>query len=174
MLRQATLSDSSLTRTFRERILAEGLDTIFQGKVPTLQAQEDWHRKFTEDDNSVLFLYLDHGEVVGLLSFESFASTPQCRHAGAFGVSVLATHRGTGIGTALVEALVVWAAGHPEVRRLELEVLGNNPRAKKLYRSLGFEVEGVKKDAVQVGTVYVDSIVMTRWVHAEVGNTMTD
>ena len=164
MLRQGTITDVPLTRAFREKILAERLPTIFEGRVPTLEEQERWHQRFEEDKNSVMFVYLIDGEVVGMLGFTSFASTPQCRHSGAFGVSVLAPYRGRGIGKALIEALVEWAGRHPEVRRLELEVLGNNPRAQALYERMGFVVEGIKKQAVRVGNSYVDSTVMARWV----------
>ena len=79
-------------------------------------------------------------------------------------VAVLKSHRGMGLGTALLEAFIGWARKHREVRRLELEALGNNPRAKAMYERFGFAVEGVKEDAVMIGDGYVDSIVMAKWV----------
>lgn len=152
------------THAFRHKILAEGLDTIFSAQPPTLEQQARWFEKFENDPNSALFVHEEDGEIVGMLGFESFASTAECRHAGSLGLSVLGPHRGKGIGTALLRALFDWAVQHPEVERLELEVLGNNAPAKRLYERQGFEVEGIKKRAVRLSSGYVDSIVMTKWV----------
>ncbi len=164
MLRTATIDDAPRTLEFRKRILAEGLETIFAAKVPTLVQQEAWHRKYDDDDHSLLLLAVEGDAVVGVLSFDSFASTAQCRHAGSMAIAVLKSHRGKGVGSDLLETFIDWARKHPEVRRLELEVLGNNPKAKALYERFGFVVEGVKRDAVMVGDGFVDSIVMTKWV----------
>lgn len=165
MLRPAILSDAPRTRAFRIALLKEALPTIFSGHPPSLAEQETWHRKFAEDENALLLLYLDGERVIGLLGFEPFSAPPECRHAGTFGVSVLAPHRGQGIGRQLLTALIEWAAAHRTVRRLELEVLSNNPRAEALYTRFGFSVEGRRQRAVATpGGGYLDAIMMAKWV----------
>jgi RimJ/RimL family protein N-acetyltransferase len=63
----------------------------------------------------------------------------------ALGMAILPEARGRGGGRALLEAIIDHArsaGGH----KLELEVWPDNERAIGLYRSAGFEVEGVRRD----------------------------
>ena len=62
------------------------------------------------------------------------------------GVAVMPAYRGRGVGAGLIAALETWATGHG-LSIIRLEVVGANPRAKKLYRCIGFE-------AVQEQTVW--------------------
>ena len=57
------------------------------------------------------------------------------------GIAVVPDWRGRGIGSRLLAALEMWAADR-ELEMLCLEVIDTNPRAAKLYRSLGFETAG--------------------------------
>ena len=54
-----------------------------------------------------------------------------------FGVSVVAGHRGKGIGRALIGQLETWAAEHG-VERMVLNVSDANEGAIRLYRELGY------------------------------------
>jgi GNAT superfamily N-acetyltransferase len=54
-----------------------------------------------------------------------------------FGVSVVAGHRGRGIGRALIGQLEGWAAGHG-VERMVLDVSTANEGAIRLYHDLGY------------------------------------
>jgi GNAT superfamily N-acetyltransferase len=54
-----------------------------------------------------------------------------------FGVSVVAGHRGKGIGRALIGQLEAWAAEHG-VERMILNVSDANQGAIRLYRELGY------------------------------------
>jgi len=55
------------------------------------------------------------------------------------GVAVASEMRGRGIGTHLFE-LLEHAALKKEIKKISLEVIDTNPRAKALYERLGFEV----------------------------------
>jgi RimJ/RimL family protein N-acetyltransferase len=44
--------------------------------------------------------------------------------------------------------------------RIELTVYADNVRAIALYRSVGFQQEGVLKDAALIDGVYLDSLLM--------------
>lgn len=70
--------------------------------------------------------------------------------------------RGQGYGTAMVRALLDVAFRELEVRRAELEVYAVNVSALRVYESLGFEREGVRRDAVRCGDEWWDSILMAR------------
>jgi RimJ/RimL family protein N-acetyltransferase len=58
-----------------------------------------------------------------------------------------------------------WAKGHPYIERVELHVHGDNDKAIKLYKVLGFVEEGRKKDAIRRGPQdYVDDILMCAYL----------
>jgi hypothetical protein len=70
--------------------------------------------------------------------------------------------RSQGYGRAMVRALLDVAFRELEVRRVELEVYAANVGAQRVYESLGFEREGVRRAAVRCGDEWWDSILMAR------------
>ena len=70
--------------------------------------------------------------------------------------------RSQGYGRAMVRALLDVAFRELEVRRVELEVYAANVGAQRVYESLGFEREGVRRAAVRCGEEWWDSILMAR------------
>jgi RimJ/RimL family protein N-acetyltransferase len=60
--------------------------------------------------------------------------------------------------------LIAWAEDHPDLKLLQLSVHANNPRARHLYASLGFEIEGRRRGGIRIGDEFVDEIVMSRWL----------
>lgn len=73
------------------------------------------------------------------------------RHVAHLSLGVHPEHQGRGIGRALMEAVIDWAErGEGRgVTRLDLDVFAVNHRAIALYRSLGFEIEGTRRDFVR-------------------------
>lgn len=84
------------------------------------------------------------------------------RHVGVFGVQVHPEAQGRGLGRALMHTAIAWAEA-AGLTRLELYTRADNERARRLYASLGFVVEGVRRDFVRLpdGT-FVDDLVMAR------------
>lgn len=89
-------------------------------------------------------------------------ASPRMRHAGSIGLSVHEAHQGKGIGKALMAALIDLSDNWLMLKRLELGVLEGNERALSLYKTFGFEVEGVKKAAVARHGTYADETIMGR------------
>jgi ribosomal protein S18 acetylase RimI-like enzyme len=76
------------------------------------------------------------------------------------GLAVDPGHEGQGVGHALMEALIAEARARGG-RRITLRVFGPNERAQRLYKRLGFEVEGVLRGEFRVGDGdYVDDLCM--------------
>lgn len=98
------------------------------------------------------------GAVVGV------ASMRQIEHAGVHGLGMAVDERyqGRGVGGALLDALLALGDGWLNLRRTELEVYVDNTRAQALYRSRGFEPEGVRRAAAMREGGYADSLVMGR------------
>ncbi|MCC6875200.1 MAG: GNAT family N-acetyltransferase [Sandaracinaceae bacterium] len=87
-----------------------------------------------------------------------------CRHVGLLALGVHPEHQRRGVGRALMEALIERARSIG-LRRLELNVRADNDRARALYRSLGFEEEGRRRDFVLLPDGgFVDDLVMVRWL----------
>lgn len=93
------------------------------------------------------------------------------RHGAVVAVGVHPDHQRQGIGRALLRAVIAWAAA-AGVRRLELYVLADNDRARRLYAGMGFEVEGRRRGFVRAddGT-FRDDLVMARWHEPDPGLT---
>ena len=74
-------------------------------------------------------------------------------------VGVLKKESGKGIGTRLFEELIEWAKNN-EISRLELTVMKHNERAINLYKKIGFEIEGTKKNSLIIDENFVDEYYM--------------
>jgi RimJ/RimL family protein N-acetyltransferase len=97
------------------------------------------HRLAIEHGEPV-FALEDEGEVVGALGLRP------ARAAGvlSLGMWILPSHRGRGGGRMLVDAGL--AARPADVHKIELEVWPDNEAAIGLYRAMGFEREGLRRD----------------------------
>ena len=84
---------------------------------------------------------------------------PTQRHSAILGMGVVKTHRGQGIGRALLAATLE-AARAKGLKRIELAVRVDNESAKKLYDRSGFAVEGVYRRYMLVDGEYKDAYAM--------------
>jgi RimJ/RimL family protein N-acetyltransferase len=81
------------------------------------------------------------------------------RHSGRLGMGLLPEYRGQGLGSRLVVAAMA-AARASGIERIELEVFASNARAIRLYESLGFAHEGIKRRARKLDGAYDDNVLM--------------
>lgn len=72
--------------------------------------------------------------------------------------------RNRGIGRQLLQTCIEVCTREGFIEKLELEVFSNNPGAIALYRSLGFELEGVRKGSIRKAGEPVDIICMGKWL----------
>jgi ribosomal protein S18 acetylase RimI-like enzyme len=84
---------------------------------------------------------------------------PVFNHSGALGIGVLAEFRGQGIGEALMRAAIEKARTRG-LTRIELTVREHNRPAIALYEKLGFQVEGLHRNAVCIDSKYENHISM--------------
>ena len=84
---------------------------------------------------------------------------PIYAHGGVLGMGLLPQFRGQGIGTNLIQSTLA-AARTNGFHRVELTVRENNTGAIKLYKKVGFEIEGLQRDAVCIDGVYENVISM--------------
>ena len=105
------------------------------------------------------FVVVSAGEVVGWCDILP-KDRPTYAHGGVLGMGLLPPFRGQGIGADLIQRSLDGARTFG-LHRVELTVRENNTSAVKLYKNVGFEVEGLLRDAVQVDGVYENVILMS-------------
>ena len=108
--------------------------------------------------HAAVFVAEEDGKIVGRLSIARDPH-PGSYHVADLGLMVVASHRRRGVGRALLQRAVEWAA-ESRVRKLELHVFPHNAPAIALYESFGFVREGYRRDHYRRGTGYVDAILM--------------
>ncbi len=123
-----------------------------------------YRRRFrrTWDDRGAHLIALDGGAVVGSLSIRR-DEHPATRHVATLGMFVVASHRGRGIGAALMGEAIRWARRFG-IERVELTVYPHNEPAIALYRRFGFEQEGRLVRHAKKSYGYEDEILMAVWL----------
>ena len=106
------------------------------------------------------YVAVDDGRVVGWCDVNP-KSHETLRHSGVLGMGVAASHRGRGLGAALLRATLD-AAIASGIRRVELVVRADNAAAIALYERHGFEHEGRLRDYMVVDGVSFDALLMAR------------
>ena len=98
------------------------------------------------------FVALSDGEVVGWCDVLRGARATT-RHTGVLGIGLVPEFRGHGLGALLMKKAIA-AAWKRRITRIELSVREDNRRAIALYRRLGFEADGLRRNAVRVDGKY--------------------
>ena len=162
-IRTALPSDAEALAAYIAAIVAERSPVLFAREAPpTLEQVAKMIARNAADERSALFVAVENGAVLGMLDFSPLAR-PQQRHVGSFGMSVVRSARGRGIGSRLLRALYAFAKEHG-YRKLELEVFATNGPAIVLYESHGFVHEGRRRGAVMVGEETVDLLLMGKGI----------
>ena len=165
LIREIKPDDAESSIRFSKQIF--GLPTVLTTLNEfnqTVESQTKWIQSFDKSQTKFALVGIHNKEVVGLLDF-STSNRERLKHGGAFGVSVLPEFQNNGIARAMIKLLLEWASKSPLVEKVVLKVSSNNPKAVKLYQSLGFVEEGrmTKEIKLEDGT-YVDTIVMAQFV----------
>lgn len=103
-------------------------------------------------------------EVVGGINFRS-EDRKRIEHHGSFGIGNHSSWRGRGVGTALIEVMLDWAAANEVIEKVTLGCFATNKGARKLYRRMGFKTESRARRFFKLGPgEYVDDIQMCIYV----------
>lgn len=113
--------------------------------------------KSVNGDNLAL-VATDEENIIGFLSVQK-GVPKRIKHTGYVVVGIREKYRGMGIGSKLFSELDIWAIEN-KITRLELSVICSNTIAKHLYEKNGFEVEGIKRNAMIIDDKYVDEFYM--------------
>ena len=125
---------------------------------------EDMWKKRLEGmgDDKLALVACVEGEIVAMGGLDLFPKSPRRRHAGHIGLAVHDNWQAKGVGTALMKSLIDLADNWLNLSRLELTVFADNEPAVKLYKKLGFEIEGTHRKYAFRDGVFVDAYSMAR------------
>lgn len=124
-------------------------------------------REMHENPSALQLLVEVEGKLAGNIEFHPFPKK-RVAHIGEFGLGMYPEFRGLGIGKVLLEELISWAKGNPEIEKIGLSVFSDNPAAIALYEKLGFREEGRLFRHVKFEDGhYVDEVKMGLWLGSE-------
>jgi putative acetyltransferase len=125
-------------------------------------SKDSWQKRFGDlADNFYSLVAEMDDEIVGQITLE--VNTRQRRkHVATLGMAVSEKHRGNGIGSKLLYAVIDLAEKWMAVTRIELEVYTDNEGAIGLYKKFGFEIEGTARKYAFRDGEYIDAYLMAR------------
>ncbi|MBY7144889.1 GNAT family N-acetyltransferase [Virgibacillus sp. NKC19-3] len=165
-IREAKLEDAEQLLNLSNSVMDEGRYMVTRpGELNfTIDDEEKFIGKHIENPGSVLFVAEVDMKIVGLINFQN-GWRKSLEHRGSFGMSVEKDSRESGIGKALIKALLEWAQDSTLIEKVGLSVFADNNRAIQLYKKFGFEEEGRRKREIKnADGQYIDDILMYRFV----------
>ncbi len=158
-IRPATVDDAdACARVFSDRSTSNG----------TLQhpytAAEIWRSRLASNlgTRQITLVATVNGRVIGNAGLHPVSDHPCVKHVCSIGIGIAHAYQGRGVGRALMNACLDFAERWANYGRIELTVHADNPRAIKLYESLGFMHEGRLHDYSFREGGYVDALMMAR------------
>lgn len=126
-----------------------------------------WRRRIAVaslDYHSLFLIATVAGVLAGNLSLER-DTHPNSSHVAWVGIAVGRQWRGLGVGGALLEQAVDWAAS-AGLRKLSLGVFPENARALAFYERHRFSSEGTRRAQYLRAGLYHDEVLMARFLTA--------
>lgn len=164
MIRLATGSDSAALLALQRRLDAQSSFMMLEAGERENDLQGLQRRLDAENDTGSFDLLATDEEqqptLVGWLAVE-VAPFRRAAHAGNLVLGVDAEFSGRGTGARLLDAAATEASARG-LRRLELTVMTDNIRALHLYLREGFQVEGLRRQAMLRDGRLVDEYFMAR------------
>jgi len=108
--------------------------------------------------SSAVFGAFEGGELLGTAGFVVREGAKESHKGLLWGMYVRPDARKAGVGRRLVEAVIDFA--HRRVELLQLSVVSNNHKARRLYAGLGFVAYGIERNSLKQDGRYFDEILM--------------
>lgn len=115
-----------------------------------------------KEENSTIFVAEDKDKLVGYLMVIG-GSARKNRHSVYLVCGIIKDYRGQGVGTRLFTKLNEWVIIN-KISRIELTVASSNQAGLALYKKMGFEIEGTKRNSLLIDGEYVDEFYMSRLI----------
>jgi len=161
LVRPGTVDDAEAILDNINRVCAEEVYILMDNVSYDLERERQWLSEF-DGERNILFVAVDGVEIVGQADCHG-GEVSKTRHAGLIGIAVRDGWREVGLGQVLMGRVLDWMIARG-FTKAHLSVFATNVRARRLYESLGFEVEGVRKRQFRIRGEYVDEVLMGLWL----------
>jgi len=128
----------------------------------SLKSTRDVYARYRRDKNPWWCILVD-GKLAGSMNLITKKKNTKQSHVASFGIAIASEQWGKDVGDKAIEFMLK-EARKLKLKRIELEVVANNKRARKLYEKHDFVKEGVKKKSFKISGKYCDTIMMARWL----------
>lgn len=126
----------------------------------TVEQEKEWIASFLSSSNSILLIAEYEKEIIGNIDLTG-SRRKVMEHTAVIGMGMLEEWRNTGLGTALLSAVVEWARQNPLLEIIWLQVYTENKTALNLYKKTGFEERGILKNFFKHNNTYFDNLTMS-------------
>ncbi|WP_179218775.1 GNAT family N-acetyltransferase [Saccharibacillus sp. O23] len=156
VIRRVELRDSRALLAMKKQLDRETTSMLFEPgeRRMTDGDQLEQIRVLLRSPNSLLWVAESEDRIVGYLEATG-GKVRRNQHTVYVVIGILETHTGHGLGRRLFDQLFEWATRR-QILRAELTVQAPNQRAYRLYRSVGFKLEGIMRGALMVEGEPVD------------------
>jgi RimJ/RimL family protein N-acetyltransferase len=128
------------------------------GQKTTLKKEEEWFANYEKAKNKKFFTICDDSKPIGFMGLSNISKSN--RNADLFIAIGEDDYRGKGIGNIAIKWLIDYGFKKLKLHKINLGVIKDNRHAIKVYRELGFIIEGKMKDEVFYKGKYHDFLSM--------------
>ncbi|MBS4200063.1 GNAT family N-acetyltransferase [Bacillus sp. FJAT-49732] len=159
-VRKAIISDASQVVAVIKNAEESGFMLFSPGeRKVSAEAFAKYIDSINRHDKSGIFVACENEQILGYMIVQN--EKPQrIAHRAYVVIGVHSKSRGKGVGKALFTYVIEWAK-QISLHRLDLTVIATNEVAINLYKKMGFEIEGIKRDSLFIDGEFVDEYYMS-------------
>ena len=116
------------------------------GKKTNLRKQKKWFENYQKDKNKIFFTICDNITPIGFMGLSNISKSD--RNADLFIAIGEDEYRGKGLGKIVLKWLLDFGLNKLNLHKIKISVIKDNDIAIKLYKSLGFAIEGELQDEI--------------------------
>jgi len=124
------------------------------GETTTLKKQKEWFDNYQKNKNKKFFTITDNGKPIGFMGLSNINKVN--KNGDLFIMIGDDDYRGKGVGKIVMNWLIDYGFKKLKLYKINLGVIADNVPAVKLYKKLGFKIEGTMIDEVRYKNNYYD------------------
>ncbi|QGQ45802.1 GNAT family N-acetyltransferase [Metabacillus sediminilitoris] len=162
LIREIKPDDAESLVNLIKQVESESQYMLFESGERNIGTEQQEKRIETmkKEGNSTIFVAEENEELIGYL-IAIGGNANRNKHSVYVVIGILTQYRGIGIGTKLFKQLEEWAT-EQSVYRLELSVVTRNEAGLRLYKKMGFDIEGTKRHSLYIDGEFVDEYYMSK------------